>query len=71
MVANTQTFQVFVAVELFVVIVGYRVETVFVVGTKYRHAIAAEVRAGHGDYVGIGLCHQSVNQITQPAIGIG
>ena len=71
MVANTQTFQVFVPIELFVVIVSYRVETVFVVRTKYRHTIATEVRASHGYYVRIGLCHQSVNQITQTAIGIG
>ena len=62
-VANVELLEVLVAVELFVVGIGYGVEFGFVFWVQHGFGIAAKVGASHGDNVGFVAGHDLTDVI--------
>ena len=68
MVAQSQRFQISVAVELFVVGVGYFFKLGLVFFAQNRYGVASEVRAGHGDNMSRGVAHDFVQDCAQTIV---
>ena len=70
LVAYLKILQIFVAIELLIVVVGNGMEPCFIFRSQHRHPIAPEVTARHRQDMCIGMLHQATHHFAQSAFGI-
>ena len=71
MVPDAQRFQVGIAVELLVIVVGDLRKFSFVFGIEHGYAVAPEIRSRHGHHVRVGMGHDAPQQFPQTAVAVG
>ena len=64
-VAKNKILQILIAIQLLIIVIGYRKEPRFVLSPQNGYAITAEIRASHGYYMSCRVVHHPADHITQ------
>ena len=70
MVAKQQVFQVSVAIELLIIVVGDRKKTGLILLPQHRQTITPEIATGHSHDVSRGVVHHPSHHIAQVRLRI-